>query len=428
MKKWIAALAGWLMLASGVAAAQTVPSNECFSPGFVQVAQAVSEGKAVRLEAEFGVEDAFYARDLSVLGSMLSGTVIRYEGGSDASGMTDALTIEREGETLLSAALTQSGTGALLSVDGQVYDVSESPLLNWTEATPEEAQAVLLNLDGVPILERVPLTTVDAWLSSLDAGDALPFGLSVQTPFTIERTHSDDGTRLTRLDIDGVLLTEDGSAWTVSGFLRQPAGRAPKDTFELTFTCDDDNFIELSYSALRENEMTRKDKEGETTVTTALKAAGRLEGEKISSRLSVRMKNDWTADGETLNEKITITSTLTHQDNRPGKRMQRLNAVDAEDKHVIRIVTTQEAQETLTFTDEQTLRVTMDDNDFLAGSMSLQAAIGGQAPQPVQGEAQTVSGQELENVFESAVQTLSARIYAQLGETAREKISGDLSQ
>ena len=62
MKKWIAALAGWLMLASGVAAAQTVPSNECFSPGFVQVAQAVSGGKAVRLEAEFGVEDAFYVR------------------------------------------------------------------------------------------------------------------------------------------------------------------------------------------------------------------------------------------------------------------------------------------------------------------------------------------------------------------------------
>lgn len=127
------------------------------------------------------------------------------------------------------------------------------------------------------------------------------------------------------------------------------------------------------------------------------------------------MKNDWTADGETLNEKITITSTLTHQDNRPGKRMQRLNAVDAEDKHVIRIVTTQEAQETLNFTDEQTLHVTLDGNDFLAGSMSLQAAVGGQAPQSVPGEAQTVSGQELENVFESAVQTLSARIYAQLG-------------
>ena len=98
MKKWIVALVGWVMLASGVAAAQTVPSNECFSPGFVQIAQAVSEGKAIRLEAEFGVEDAFYARDLSVLGSMLSGAVIRYEGGGDASGETDALTIEREGD------------------------------------------------------------------------------------------------------------------------------------------------------------------------------------------------------------------------------------------------------------------------------------------------------------------------------------------
>ena len=428
MKKWIVALVGWVMLASGVAAAQTVPSNECFSPGFVQIAQAVSEGKAIRLEAEFGVEDAFYARDLSVLGSMLSGAVIRYEGGGDASGETDALTIEREGETLLSAALTQSATGALLSVNGQVYDVSGIPLLNRAEATPGEAEAFLTDLEGVSILERVPLTAVDAFLSSLDAGDSLPLGLSVQTPFAIERTHSDDGTRLTRLDIEGVLLWEDGSAWTLSGFLRQPAGRAPKDTFELTLTCDEDNYLELSYSALRENEVTRKDKEGETTVTTALKAAGKLSGSKVSSRLSVRMKNAWTADGETLSEKITITSTFTHQDNTPGRRMQRLNDVDAEDKHVIRIVTAQEAQEALSFTDEETLRVTMDSNDFLAGSMTLRATIGGEAPQPVRGEAQPVSDQELEGVWERAIRTLSARIYAQLGETTSEKISGDLSQ
>ncbi len=426
MKKLIGMLA-CLTLAcfTCVAAAQTVPSNECFSPGLVRLAQAVGSGEAVSVEAEFSVEDAFYARDLSVLESMLAGTTIRYDGGSGEQGMTDALSLLREGEMLFHAALTRADGQARLSLNGRLFDVS-----GWIpaeeEATPSEAEALVRSLDGTAILERVPLASVEAWLASLRAGDEIAFGWRVTEPFEIERTLSDDGTRLTRLDIEGVLEGEDGRSFTVEGFLRQPAGRAPKDTFELTLTCDEDNYIELSYSALRENEVTRRDREGETSVTTALKAAGRLDGYSLSSRLSVRMRNAWTVEEENLSEKITITATLTHQDKTPGRRMQRLNAVEAESRNVIRITTAQEQSEPLSLTDEATLSVTMDENDFLSGGMTLHASVGGPAPAPVSGDAQEATEQELAQAVRQAVETLSARLYAQLGEAAREKITDGL--
>ena len=134
---------------------------------------------------------------------------------------------------------------------------------------------------------------------------------------------------------------------------------------EITIAQDEKNTVELLYSALRENEVTRKNKEGTASVRTTLKLAGKLAGYGISSRLNVTMKNRWTADGEKLSERVSVTTSLTHQDNTPGRRNWRLNSVEAENKHAIRITTREGGDDPIELTDEITLGVTMDSNTVL---------------------------------------------------------------
>ena len=76
----------------------------------------------------------------------------------------------------------------------------------------------------------MPLTAVEAWLKGLKVSDVLGFGATAASAFDVKRTMSDDGERLTKLNVEGALTIE-GETWTVSGYLRQPGGRAPKDTF-----------------------------------------------------------------------------------------------------------------------------------------------------------------------------------------------------
>ena len=363
------------LLGCGAAGAQTLPSNEVFSPGLVKLAALETTRPAVRAEANVTIDKAMYARDLSVLSAMLRGTTLIYQ-SSDAG---ETLSMARDGETLGGYAVPQNAA----------LDALESRLL------------------GTAVLERVPLASIADWLESLEAGDALGFGFAVSEPFTLARTMSDDGTRLTKINVSGAIARAGEAAYSVEGFLRQPAGRAPKDTFELTIRQDEDNFIELAYSALRENEVTRKDREGTASVRTTLKAAGRLAGSAVSSRLTVTMKNRWTADGDALSERISITASLTHEDKTPGRRMQRLNSVAAETKNTIRLTTHESGDEVLTLTDAIEIGVTLDENDFLAGSADVTVRVGGDVQMPAP---------EPEEITPETAGTLAARLYPLLHE------------
>ena len=348
MKKWVLAVLLCALVCVGCTAhALELPGIALFSPGLKRLAELEKAQPNVSAQAQIAIDKAMYARDLSLLDQMLEGTTISYQ----RSGEDEWVAIDRCGEQL----------GA--------YALRESTLMNVLEE----------KLLGAAVLERVPLASIAIWLEGLEAGDALEFGFGVHVPFEIERTMSDDGTRLTKIKVTGAIAQDGEVPWKVSGYLRQPAGRAPKDTFEITFTQDEDNSIELLYSALRENEVTRKNKEGTTSVRTTLKAAGRIAGSGISSRLSVTAKNRWTADGDRLSERVTVSATLGHTDKTPGRRMQRLNDIAAEAKHVIRLTTAEAAGEAIELTDEITLNVTMDSNTFLAGSADVSMCVGGEA-------------------------------------------------
>ncbi len=383
--RMLAALLGMLACLFGSAYAMELPSNAVFSPGLKRLADLEKTQPNAEAQAQISIDKAMYARDLSLLDQMLEGTTLSYQRGESG----EAVAIHRGGEVL----------GA--------YALGESDALNALEE----------RLLGTAVLERVQLTSIADWLEGLAEGDALAFGFAVYEPFALERTLSDDGTRLTKIKIAGSIAREGEAPWRVSGYLRQPAGRAPKDTFEITFKQDEDNFIELLYSALRENEVTRKNKEGITSVRTTLKAAGEIAGSGISSRLNVTMKNRWTADGDALSERITLTAALGHTDKTPGRRMQRLNDAAAEMKHVIRLTTTETENAPIELTDEITLDVTLDSNTFLSGRADVRMLFGGKAQQ---------IPENLQEMDESSAKALAKGIYRLLDEKTKNNLEEGL--
>ena len=384
-KRMLAALLGVLVCLCSAAYALEVPSNAVFSPGLKRLAELEKTRPAITAQAQVSMDKAMYARDLTLLERMLDGTTIFYQRNAEG----ESVSVERGGEIL----------GAYAPVKSSALDALEEKLL------------------GVAVLERVPLASIADWLEGLAAGDALALGYAVHEPFVLERTMSDDGTRLTKIKIGGSIVRENEMPWRVSGYLRQPAGRAPKDTFEITFTQDEDNFIELLYSALRENEVTRKNREGTTSVLTTLKAAGKIAGSAISSRLSVTMKNRWTANEESLSERISVTASLGHTDKTPGRRMQRLNDAAAEMKHVIRLTTTETADAPIELTDAITLDVTLDGNAFLRGSADVCVRAGGEDVE---------MPQNLQAMDEAAAKELAKKIYRTLDEKTKNTLEEGL--
>ena len=404
-------------LASG-ALGQTLPGVEVFSPGLVRLCEMAGSGEPVAMRATMTAADIAYARDLSVLASMLSGTTFDYAGWGGFAQGGDRLSIVKNDETLLSLGLDRGETGAVLTLNGQAFAVD----LSRAQAALDTADA----LSGVSILERVPLASVCAWIEGLSVGDALPLGFTVTQAFTVEHTMSDDGTRLTRIDISGSIARGDEAPWVIEGFLRQPAGRSPKDTFELTAVQDADNSLELSYSSLRQSEVTRKDKAGTASVDTTLKAAGKLSGSKVTSRLTVYLRNAWTADGESLSEKITVSATLGHTDNRPGLRMQRLNDISAKLRFVLGLTTQEDAQKTTGVSDSATLSVVLDGNTFLDCAADMTFSVGGERAQEEAQTAQPAPQEQLEGALREAVVSLARALYPTLSESAKNKAESGL--
>lgn len=411
-----------LVMTTACACAQELPGVDCFSPGFVELNERMKQGQAVNAEATLTAEHAFYARNLSVLKTLLDGMTLNYRGGGD----TDELTLSREGETLMHAALTADETQARLMLDGQTMDISE--LLGLT-ATPDEAQSAkadfVARIQETPILERAALTDMADTLENAKAGELLLPSVTVVRPFSVSRTMSDDGERMTKILVDGSVRMG-GEEWTITGFIRHPGGKAPKDTAELVIEKDERSRLELTYSVLRKSEIEQKNRKGTASIAATFKLAGKIDGYAVHTTFRVNAQNNWTADGEKLNEKITVTTTLAHKDNTPGKHMQRLNQVDAANKNILRITTTEDESDTQSFTDEMSLKIEMDGNTFLEGGMKLSVTVGGEAPEAVGAEAQPADGQTVQAAFDSAVRALSARLYAQLGEKTKQAIADGL--
>ena len=427
-KRWVAAAAVLLMmLCAAGAGALELPDTACFSPGLAAARDAARAGEGIHVSASVRVDSALYARDLSVLSAMLEGTQFIYDGAEDR----DALTIMRGGEALFTGAIDRSAEAAVVTLDGEAYRLEDAPLelglllgMELPEGTLSEA---LLSAPRPSLLERLPLVEVADWLETLTAGTQLAGGLAVTQDFAVERTLSDDGTRVTKLSLSGAAALGDGESWTVSGAMQQTVGNAPKTTAELTVARDKDNTFTVTLSSTRKNTVTRRDRAGENAVDTVLKASGRLGGYSVTTQLTLRLRNEWTADDEKLVEKIVISAELGHTDKTPGRRMQRLNDLNLKLRQAISM-TTGAQDGPLTFADSVTLNFKMDGNDLAAGSAQLTVRVGGEelAVQQEAVQVREATAQELAGAAQQAVQDIAGRLWAQMGAQEREKISSGL--
>ena len=403
-----------LLMAFSCAAEQALPGVEVFSPGLVRLSEKMKEEPAVHMEAGISVADAFYVRDTSVLSAMLEGTAFIYDAAPSRQGYAEQLLITREGETLFSGAMTQN----MLAVNGDGFALERGE-----SAEQALAQTLLGFVQTTAILERAPLEEVEAFLLSLEAGQALLGGYAVTQPFTSVRTMSDDGTRLVRINISGGIAKAGEAPWEIKGYLKQPAGRAPKDTFELTATQDEKNWLELSYSSTRQSEITKKNRAGKASVDTHVKIAGEIGGYRVSERLTSYLRNTWTADGENLSEKIVVNMTLSHSDNTPGREMQRMNSAEAKLRNDIRLTTAQAGSETISLTDAITLSLVMDENTVLDLAADTAMTVGATPAKIALPEAQGAKPtEEVEGALARAAQEMARGLYAQLSEKTRAKI------
>lgn len=405
------------LLFSG-AAAQTLPDLNVFSPGLTQMSEKLERGEQVEMTAELAVRDMLYARDLSLLQAMLDGMQIVYSGGGTLREGCDALKLIRSGETLFAADLVRNGLNAELSVNDRTFGL----------CLPEGFSGIAAAGDwisGEAILNRVPLISVCEAVEGLKAGEPLAAGFVVAAPFAVERTMSDDGTRLTKIHISSSVERE-GEIWAVSGFLRQPAGRAPKDTAEITFARDEDNTLTATYSSTRSQSVSQKDKKGRVIVETALSLSGKLGGYGVTTKLKLRMQNDWTADGENLTEKLVMTVTLGHTDRTPGRRMQRLNDASAKLRCEMTVKSQDAAKAPVLIDEKSSLSVVFDGNTFLDVSVEGDVQVGGEARLAALAGVPVSSKEEIGAAFETAAERIAGMIYPRLGREAVSKAENGL--
>ena len=173
--------------------------------------------------------------------------------------------------------------------------------------------------------------------------------------------------------------------------------------------------------------MTRRDRAGSAAVDTVLKSSGRLGGYSVVTQLTLRLRNEWTADDGKLSEKIVISAELGHTDKTPGRRMQRLNDLNLKLRQAISM-TTGAQDGPLTFADSVTLDFKMDGNDLAAGSAQLSVRVGGEelAVQPEAVQVREATAQELAQAVQEAVLDIASGVWAQLDAQDRGKISSGL--
>ena len=405
------------LLFSG-AAAQTLPDLTVFSPGLTQMSEKLERGEQVEMTAELAVRDMLYARDLSLLQAMLDGMQLVYSGGGTLREGCDALKLIRSGETLFAADLVRNGLNAELSVNDRTFGLCLPEGFSGISAAGDW-------ISGEAILNRVPLISVCEAVEGLKAGEPLAAGFVVTAPFAVERTMSDDGTRLTKIHISSSVERE-GEIWAVSGFLRQPAGRAPKDTAEITFARDEDNTLTATYSSTRSQSVSQKDKKGRVIVETALSLSGKLGGYGVTTKLKLRMQNDWTADGENLTEKLVMTVTLGHTDRTPGRRMQCLNDASAKLRCEMTVKSQDAAKAPVLIDEKSSLSLVFDGNTFLDVSVEGDVQVGGEARLAALAGVPVSSKEEIGAAFETAAERIAGMIYPRLGREAVSKAENGL--
>ena len=417
IKRFAAALLMMTALA-GAALAETLPGIDVFSPGLEAYRTGRGRNGAASTSLTLGVDQAFYVRDMSVLSAIFSGVSLETVNGGDPE--VTGLTVSFRGEPMFSAVLSEDADGQTVAMNGRTMRLKALPPLK--EGLPAALSGWLAE-GGIRRFDRMPLERIETLLAGFGAEDAF-FGCRLETPFQLSRTYSDDGQRFTRLDLGAAFACGDGSVWTLSGFLRRPGGKAPKDTAEITLAKDKDNAFTFTLSRQYKETAKRKGTQGQVSCQTRLKLDGELNGYHMTGTLSVTSKNDWTLADGALAERISVTTKASWRDKTPDRDKLHLDRDDLTLQETISLRTTDGKADA--WADTGKLELTMDGETALAGSFSMRQTLGGTLPETPQGPAVPVTAQELTEEIRKAGQEAAALIWRGLDEKTKGRITKGL--
>ena len=398
-----AALAAVLLAAC--AAAETLPSADCFSPGTAAMEALTAAGAPVETSLSVSVKKALYIPDTSVLSALFSGLEMRVLNGAEDGEERTALSLLWNGESVGGACLASDGEGTRIALDGR-----------WFMPASAAALPSALRIPGR--FDRLPVEWIHDLLASLEPGGAAAFRL--EAPCALHLTDGENGTRL---DVSCTILEGEGR-WEVSGwFLRGPEG-STLDEAEVRAERDGDNSLLFSYRAqLRHTG--KGSAGGSETATIKAELKGKRGGYDLSGTANVTRKNAWTNRDGSLDEKITVSGSFRWRDKTPLSRHWNLGSDSVALKETIR-VHTPAGGAPAEWTDDAALTVETDGGTFFSGGWKLSAAPAEALPELPGGETVRVTDAELFRAIREEAERTAARIYRRMDEKTKKRVTKGL--
>ncbi|MBQ8095205.1 MAG: hypothetical protein IJ242_16760 [Clostridia bacterium] len=411
-------------IAVSSALSQTLPSADLLSPGFAKWIDSSVSGDAVHLEVNGSIEELFHIRDLSVLKSLLSQITLESTTGKTQKHEITHLRVRTGGEILSDIRYSTDMDSIHFTVDGNAYslpynELGISPIGEKPFEWLETLQSIFIRNSW---LERFDMDHLSKLLTSGKLVEQIPF---VETG-TIQVTegYSDDGLRLTRLALDGDVVCF-GQQWQVTGSIFKPGGSAPKDTAEVQFIHDKDNSLKITLSSKYTPEKGSKNKTGAVTANARVNVNGKIGGYDVTYTFGLKVRNDWSTDGDILSEKLTVTPSLNWTDKTPGRRYQHLNSGSLTLKNVFRIMSRESDVQIISGTDETTVELTMDGEHVIVGSLGMRFDTV-PVDDVIPGDGEVLTGSAFKQLTDAYVRKISKQIYGYLDGKTQKKITQGL--
>jgi len=389
---------------------------EQFSPGMRKWQKTSDSADSTRLYVNASANELFHIRDMSVLNSILSfvtieSTSVRHV-GSDAS----RIRIIADGDIAADITYTLTDDAFVFAIDGITYELplSEIEVLFLTDGKINDLENLRSLFDGGAWLERIDLRVLSEMLQTGELFKMLP-GFMPGNVMTHE-IYSDDGLRMNQLDVDGQFYFN-GELWSVSGTIKEPDGKSPKDTAEFHFLKDEKNILNASMSS---KYMQEKGQNGTLTSDCKINISGKINGYDVNYTIGIKMRNDWNADGALLSEKLTISPSVKWSNKIPDLKYLHLNNGSFTGKSVIQMVSNESSDIVSGGNSTFSVELKMDGENVISGTLGIRFETSEDSLSLPNIES-VIDRATFSGLMESSLKEISKKIYQHIGEKTKKK-------
>jgi hypothetical protein len=401
------------------AIAQTLPSADLISPGFSKWLETADTAEMTTLYVNGSVDQLFHIRDLSVLQSLLSLITIESCSGQVQGRDVSNVKLLTGNEIIADAAYIVDNTELRFSLGENQYAVPFSEFnLSGENISEFDLPAIRTFFSANSWIERMDMHRLSEMLRTGELFRCIP-GFDAGE-LQVSESFSDDGLRLTRMNIDGYFFVA-SDVWSVKGTIFKPGGNSPKDTAEFHLMKDENNRLDVTLSSKYTLEKGKSEQNGAVTGNCRINVAGKIGGYDITYVIGLKIRNDWSADGHILAERLTVTPSLNWTDKTPGRRTLHLNSGSLNVKNVIQITSSEDSEMVSEGTNQISMELKMDGESVVSGSFGIYFAAGpGTLTVPVHGVE--INRKSIKQLMDSYIDEIAKKMYQQLNEKTHKRI------